>query len=40
MVMKAAFGTDVGELKPVNFISAAIGGHTALVIRTEETGEE
>jgi glycine cleavage system T protein len=37
--MKVAFGTDVGELKPVNFISAAIGGHTALVIRTEETGE-
>src|SRR5690242_945377 len=39
MAMKTAFGTDVGELKPVNFISAAIGGHTALVIRTEETGE-
>ena len=38
-VMMAAFGTDVGDLKPVNFISAAIGGHTALVIRTEETGE-
>jgi len=38
-VMKAAFGTDVGELKPVNFIPAAIGGHTALVIHTEETGE-
>ncbi|HKT34294.1 MAG TPA: aminomethyltransferase family protein [Nitrospira sp.] len=38
-VMKAAFGTDVADLKPINFISAAIGGQTALVIRTEETGE-
>ena len=38
-VLKAAFDTDVDELKPVNFISAAIGGQTALVIRTEETGE-
>ena len=38
-VMKTAFGTDVGDLKPVNFISATIGGQTALVIRTEETGE-
>ncbi len=38
-VMNTAFGTDVGNLKPVNFISAAIGGQTALVIRAEETGE-
>ena len=38
-VIKAAFGVDVGDLHPVNFISAAIGGQTALVIRTEETGE-
>jgi aminomethyltransferase len=38
-VMKAAFGTDVDELEPVNFIPAGIGGQTALVIRTEETGE-
>jgi glycine cleavage system T protein len=38
-VMKAAFGTDVEDLKPITFISAAIGGHTALVIRAEETGE-
>lgn len=38
-VIKAAFGSDVAELKPVDFISATIGGHTALVIRTEETGE-
>jgi glycine cleavage system T protein len=38
-VLKAAFGTEVEELQPVNFISATIGGRTALVIRTEETGE-
>jgi glycine cleavage system T protein len=38
-VINAAFGSDVGELKPVNFISATIGGQTALIIRTEETGE-
>ena len=38
-VMQVAFGTDLDDLKPVNFISAAICGHTALVIRTEETGE-
>jgi aminomethyltransferase len=39
IVLKASFGTDVADLKPVNFISAAIGGQTALVICTEETGE-
>ena len=38
-VLNAAFGTGVDDLKPVNFISAAIGGQSALVIRTEETGE-
>jgi glycine cleavage system aminomethyltransferase T len=38
-VLKAAFGTEVEGLQPVNFISAAIGGQAALVIRTEETGE-
>jgi len=38
-VLKASFGTDVADQKPVNFISAAIGGQTALVICTEETGE-
>jgi aminomethyltransferase len=38
-VIRSAFGVDVGDLKPVNFVSAQIGGHTALVIRTEETGE-
>ena len=39
IVLKSSFGTDVADLKPVNFISAAIGGQTALVICTEETGE-
>ncbi|HSA62632.1 MAG TPA: aminomethyltransferase family protein [Nitrospiraceae bacterium] len=38
-VIQSAFGVDVTDLKPVNFISAQIGGQTALVIRTEETGE-
>lgn len=38
VVLNAAFGTDVADLKPVNFISAAIGGQSALVARTEETG--
>jgi len=38
-VVKAAFGTDVADLKPVDFISATIGGQSALVIRAEETGE-
>lgn len=37
--MTAAFGTDVATITPLNFISASIGGRTALVIRTEETGE-
>jgi aminomethyltransferase len=40
VVLNTAFGTDVADLKPVNFISAAIGGQTALVMRTEETGEQ
>ncbi|MBD0315464.1 MAG: aminomethyl transferase family protein [Nitrospiraceae bacterium] len=39
-VVKAAFGADVDDLKPVGFISATIGGQTALIIRTEETGEQ
>lgn len=38
-VIDAAFGTAVGDLKPVNFVSAVIGGQQALVIRGEETGE-
>ncbi len=39
VVVKTAFGSEVADLKPVNFISATIGGQTALIIRTEETGE-
>jgi aminomethyltransferase len=39
-VVKAAFGTDVSDLKPINFISATIGGQSALIVRTEETGEQ
>ncbi len=38
-VIKSALGVDVADIKPVNFITAQIGGQTALVIRTEETGE-
>ena len=38
-VIQSAFGVDVADLTPVNFVAAQIGGHTALVIRTEETGE-
>jgi folate-binding protein YgfZ len=30
----------VEDLKPVNFVHATIGGQTAMVIRTEETGEQ
>ncbi len=38
-VIQSAFGVDVTELKPVNFVTAQIGGSHALVLRTEETGE-
>lgn len=38
-VIQSAFGVDVTDLKPVNFVTAQIGGNQALVIRTEETGE-
>ena len=37
--VKTAFGVDCGDLQPVNFVTAQIGGQQALVIRTEETGE-
>ena len=40
IVLKAAFGTDVEDLRPVSFVSATIGGQQAFVIRTEETGEQ
>ncbi len=39
LAIKAAFGTDVEDLKPISFITAAIGGQQALIARTEETGE-
>ena len=38
--VSAAFGVEMSDLKPVNAITAKIGGHTALVLRTEETGED
>ena len=40
VVVNAAFGTDVDDLTPINFIQATIGGQNTLVIRTEETGEQ
>jgi glycine cleavage system T protein len=38
--VSAAFGVEMSDLKPVSAIAAKIGGHTALVLRTEETGED
>lgn len=38
-VVQSSFGVDVTDLKPVDFVTAEIGGHHALVLRTEETGE-
>ncbi len=38
-VIQSAFGVDVTDLKPVNFVTGQIGGSHALVVRTEETGE-
>jgi len=38
-VIQSAFGVDVTNLKPVNCVTAQIGGNQALVLRTEETGE-
>jgi glycine cleavage system T protein len=38
LVVNQAFGTGITDLKPLNFISAVIGGQTALIIRVEETG--
>ncbi len=38
-VVQSAFGVDVTGFQPINFVTAQIGGHHALVIRTEETGE-
>jgi glycine cleavage system T protein len=38
-VLQSAFGVDVTDLNPVNFVTAQISGSHALVLRTEETGE-
>lgn len=38
-VVQSAFGVDVTDVQPVDFVTAQIGGHHALVLRTEETGE-
>ncbi len=35
----AAFGLEVGALKPLSFLTHDIAGQQALMIRTEETGE-
>jgi aminomethyltransferase len=37
--VRAAFGVDMSDLKPVIAIAAQIGGHASFVLRTEETGE-
>lgn len=38
-VIQSAFGVDVVDLQPMRFVTAQIGGATALVVRAEETGE-
>jgi aminomethyltransferase len=38
--VSAAFGVEMSDLTPVSAITAKIGGHTSLVLRTEETGED
>ena len=37
--VSAAFGVEMSDLTPVSAIAAKIGGQTAFVLRTEETGE-
>ena len=37
--INAAFGVEMKDIQPINFVTAQIGGQTALVCRTEETGE-
>jgi glycine cleavage system T protein len=37
-LLRAAFGADVSGLRPLAFQAQEIGGQTALLIRTEETG--
>lgn len=38
-LIQDAFGCDVAGLQPLAFLTHEIGGHHALLIRTEETGE-
>jgi folate-binding protein YgfZ len=38
-LIKAAWGVDVFSLKPLAFVTQDIGGHQAMLIRAEETGE-
>jgi aminomethyltransferase len=37
--IKAALGADVSGLQPLSFVTQAVSGHQALLLRTEETGE-
>lgn len=39
LVVRSAFGVECGDLQPINFVTAQIGGKGTLVLRTEETGE-
>jgi folate-binding protein YgfZ len=39
-VTQAAFGVEVQTLQPLQTISTTIDGHSALIMRTEETGEQ
>lgn len=38
-LIRAAFQVDIAGLRPLSFVTSDVGGQTALVIRTEETGE-
>ncbi len=38
-LVKSTFGADLAALKPLSFVSREIEGHSALLIRAEETGE-
>jgi len=38
-LVRSAFGTDLSSLKPLSFERLEIDAHSALLVRTEETGE-
>ena len=38
-LVKSTFGADLAAMKPLSFVPMDIEGHSALLIRTEETGE-